>query len=145
MLNYAVKRLALGLAIMVTTSIVIFVLTNVATDPAIAIAGENASFEEIASIRKTYGFDRPVHERSLKMLWDFARFDFGNSYFQDRPVIDLIWERLPVSVSLGLWTTLLTYLISIPLGIRKAVRAGSRFIRANGRRKRSPTGSSGKA
>jgi microcin C transport system permease protein len=81
----------------------------------------------VEQLEKLYGFDRPVYERYLKMLWDFARFDFGNSYFQDRPVTDMIWERLPVSVSLGLWTTLLTYLISIPLGIRKAVRAGTRF------------------
>jgi len=83
--------------------------------------------EMVAELEKLYGFDRPVHERYLKMLWNFARFDFGNSYYQDRPVIDMIRERLPVSISLGLWTTLLTYLISIPLGIRKAVRAGSRF------------------
>jgi microcin C transport system permease protein len=83
--------------------------------------------EMVAQLEKLYGFDRPMHERYFKMLWDFARFQFGNSYFKDRPVIDLIWERLPVSISLGLWTTLLTYLISIPLGIRKAVRAGSKF------------------
>jgi len=83
--------------------------------------------EMVAELEKLYGFDRPVHERYLKMLGDFARFDFGNSYYQDRPVIELIRERLPVSVSLGLWTTLLTYLISIPLGIRKAVRTGTRF------------------
>ena len=83
--------------------------------------------EMIAELEKLYGFDRPVHERYFKMLWDFARLDFGNSYYKDRPVLDLILERLPVSVSLGLWTLLLTYLISIPLGIRKAVKAGSRF------------------
>jgi microcin C transport system permease protein len=83
--------------------------------------------EMVEELEKLYGFDRPVHERYAKMLWDFARFDFGNSYFQDRPVIDMIQERLPVSISLGLWTTLLTYLISIPLGIRKAVRAGTKF------------------
>jgi len=83
--------------------------------------------EMVAQLEKLYGFDRPVHERYVKMLWDFARFDFGNSYYQQRPVVDLIWDRLPVSISLGLWTTLLTYLISIPLGIRKAVRAGTRF------------------
>jgi microcin C transport system permease protein len=83
--------------------------------------------EMVAELEKLYGFDRPVYERYGKMLWDFARFDFGNSYFQDRPVIDMILERLPVSVSLGLWTTLLTYLISIPLGIRKAVRSGTKF------------------
>jgi microcin C transport system permease protein len=83
--------------------------------------------EMIEELEKLYGFDRPIHERYFKMLWDFARFDFGNSYFQDRPVIEMIGERLPVSISLGLWTTLLTYLISIPLGIRKAVRAGTKF------------------
>jgi len=83
--------------------------------------------EMVAQLEKLYGFDRPVHERYFKMLADFARFDFGNSYYKDRPVLDLIVERLPVSVSLGLWTTLLTYLISIPLGIRKAVRAGTKF------------------
>ena len=64
--------------------------------------------EMVAELEKLYGFDRPVHERYLKMLWDFARFDFGNSYYQDRPVIEMIAERLPVSISLGLWTTLLT-------------------------------------
>jgi microcin C transport system permease protein len=83
--------------------------------------------EMVAELEKLYGFDRPVHERYFKMLWDFARFDFGNSYFRDQPVIDLIVQRLPVSISLGLWTTLLTYLISIPLGIRKAVRSGTKF------------------
>ena len=83
--------------------------------------------ELVAQLEALYGFDRPVHERYFKMLWDFARFDFGNSYYKDRPVIDLIVERLPVSVSLGLWTTLLTYFVSIPLGIRKAMRSGSRF------------------
>ena len=66
-------------------------------------------------------------ERFLKMLWDYLRFDFGNSYFRDRPVISLILEKMPVSISLGLWLTLVSYLISIPLGIRKAVKDGSTF------------------
>ncbi len=83
--------------------------------------------EMVAALEKLYGFDRPLHERYFKMLWDFARFDFGDSYFKCQKVIDLIVERLPVSISLGLWTTLITYLVAIPLGIRKAVRAGSRF------------------
>ena len=92
----------------------------------LAQTGELAP-EMVAELEKLYGFDRPLHERYFKMLWDFARLDFGTSYFKQRPVIDLIIERLPVSISLGIWTTLLTYLISIPLGIRKAVRAGTRF------------------
>src|SRR4029450_11137196 len=74
-----------------------------------------------------FGFDRPAHERFFKMLWDYVRFDFGKSYFRDVSVLQLIKEKLPVSISLGLWLTLLTYLISIPLGIRKAVKDGPRF------------------
>jgi microcin C transport system permease protein len=83
----------------------------------------------IAKLEKQYGFDRPAYERFLKMIWDYARFDFGRSYFRDVSVIELIRERLPVSVSLGLWMTLLSYAISIPLGIAKAVRDGTRFDR----------------
>jgi len=83
--------------------------------------------EMVKELEKLYGFDKPVHERYLKMLGDFARFQFGNSYFKDRPVIDLIVEKLPVSISLGLWTTLITYLVALPLGIRKAVRTGTPF------------------
>ena len=83
--------------------------------------------EFIAALEKQFGFDKPVHERFLLMVWNYARFDFGESYFRDVDVIDLILEKMPVSISLGLWTTLLTYLISIPLGVTKAVRDGSRF------------------
>ncbi len=81
----------------------------------------------IEEIEQQFGFDKPVHERFLNMLWDYARFDFGDSYFRDQSVLELVIDKLPVSISLGLWTTLLVYLISIPLGIRKAVRDGSRF------------------
>ena len=88
---------------------------------------EGVNPEFIASLEKQFGFDKPLHVRFLNMLWDYMRFDFGNSYFRNAPVIDLIMERLPVSISLGFWTLLLTYSISIPLGIRKAVRDGSRF------------------
>ncbi len=83
--------------------------------------------EFIAEIEKMYGFDKPPHERFLKMLGDYIVFDFGDSFFRDERVIDLVIDKLPVSISLGLWTTLLVYLISIPLGIAKAVRDGSRF------------------
>ena len=81
----------------------------------------------IEQLEAQFGFDQPAHERFLDMLADYATFDFGTSFFRDRPVIELMIERLPVSVSLGLWTTLLVYLISIPLGIRKALTHGSRF------------------
>lgn len=83
--------------------------------------------EFIAELEAQFGFDRPAHERFIKMLGDYARLDFGESFYRDQSVIELILDKLPVSVSLGLWTLLFTYLISIPLGIRKAVRDGSAF------------------
>ncbi len=83
--------------------------------------------EFIKQLERQFGFDKPAHERFLKMIWDYARFDFGQSYFRDVSVLSLIAEKLPVSISLGLWMTLLSYAISIPLGIRKAVTDGSRF------------------
>ncbi|WP_336055637.1 microcin C ABC transporter permease YejB [Nitratireductor sp. CH_MIT9313-5] len=83
--------------------------------------------EFIASLEKQFGFDKPAHERFFMMLWNYARFDFGESYFRDISVVDLILEKMPVSISLGLWITLISYLISIPLGIRKAVKDGSAF------------------
>jgi microcin C transport system permease protein len=81
----------------------------------------------IADIRKMFGFDKPAPERFMTMLGDYLRFDFGRSFFRDQTVVQLILQKLPVSVSLGLWSTMLVYLISIPLGIAKAVRDGSRF------------------
>ncbi|HLH98437.1 MAG TPA: microcin C ABC transporter permease YejB [Xanthobacteraceae bacterium] len=83
--------------------------------------------EFIASLEKQFGFDKPAYERFFLMLWNYSRFDFGKSYFRDVSVLQLIREKMPVSISLGLWLTLLTYLISIPLGIRKAVADGSVF------------------
>ncbi len=83
--------------------------------------------EFIKQIERLYGFDEPAYQRFFKMLKQYLQFDFGNSYFRDQSVIGLVLEKMPVSISIGLWTTLLTYLISIPLGIRKAVRDGTRF------------------
>jgi microcin C transport system permease protein len=83
--------------------------------------------EFIKRLEKQYGFDKPAYERFFIMLGHYATFDFGQSYFRDVSVLQLVKEKLPVSVSLGLWTTLLTYLISIPLGIRKAIADGSQF------------------
>src|SRR6266478_6147781 len=81
----------------------------------------------IKSLEKQFGFDKPAPERFALMVWNFTRFDFGKSYFRDVQVLDLVKEKLPVSMSLGIWMTLLSYLISIPLGIRKAVQDGSPF------------------
>jgi microcin C transport system permease protein len=83
--------------------------------------------EFIKKLEKQFGFDKPAYERFGLMLWNYARFDFGNSYFRDVSVLQLIKEKMPVSMSLGIWMMLLTYLISIPLGIKKAVDDGSRF------------------
>ena len=81
----------------------------------------------IAEIEKMYGFDKPAHIRFYKMIKNYLVFDFGKSFFHDRKVLDIVLEKLPVSISLGLWTTLLIYLISIPLGIFKAVNDGKKF------------------
>ncbi|PYE89266.1 microcin C ABC transporter permease YejB [Phyllobacterium leguminum] len=81
----------------------------------------------IASLEKQFGFDKPPLERFGLMLWNYLRFDFGRSYFRDIGVLDLILEKMPVSISLGLWLTFLSYAISIPLGIRKAIKDGSHF------------------
>jgi len=83
--------------------------------------------EFVAEIEKMYGFDKPAYVRFLDMMRNYIVFDFGNSFFRDQKVVDLVIDKMPVSISLGLWTTLLVYLISIPLGIVKAVRDGSRF------------------
>ncbi|MFA7096000.1 MAG: microcin C ABC transporter permease YejB [Gammaproteobacteria bacterium] len=83
--------------------------------------------ELIKELERMYGFDKPAHERFFQMIGNYIKFDFGESFYRNRNVVDLIKDKLPVSISLGLWTTLLVYLISIPLGITKAVRDGSRF------------------
>ena len=78
-------------------------------------------------LNRQFGFDKPLHVRFFKMVKDYAVFDFGKSYYQDKDVLSLILERMPVSISLGLWSTLIIYLISIPLGIKKALYDGSKF------------------
>jgi microcin C transport system permease protein len=83
--------------------------------------------EFIEQLRKQFGFDKPAHERFFLMMKNYLMFDFGKSYFRDVSVLQLIKEKLPVSISLGIWMLLITYLISIPLGIRKAVHDGERF------------------
>ena len=98
-------------------------------------AGETGSYRGaqgldpkfIADLEKQFGFDKPAHERFARMMVNYATFDFGDSFFRDQSVAELVVERMPVSISLGLWTALLVYLISIPLGIAKAVRDGTRF------------------
>ncbi len=83
--------------------------------------------EFVAELEKMYGFDKPAHERFFQMVKNYAVFDLGESYYRDVSVIDLVLEKMPVSISLGLWSTILIYIISIPLGIRKAVKDGQPF------------------
>ena len=83
--------------------------------------------EFIEQLEKEFGFDKPPVQRFFLMMWDYLRFDFGESYFRSIGVFELIAEKLPVSVTLGLWSTVIAYLVSIPLGIRKAVKDGTRF------------------
>jgi microcin C transport system permease protein len=90
-------------------------------------AGRDIDKQQIEELKKQYGFDKPVHVRYFDMLKNFARFDLGRSFLQNKEVWTLIKEKLPVSISLGVWTFLISYLISIPLGVAKAVREGSHF------------------
>lgn len=89
--------------------------------------GQGVDPKRLEEIKALYGFDKPAHERFWQMLGQFARFDLGQSFFQNKPVAQLIAEKLPVSMSLGLWTFLISYAVAVPLGVAKAVRAGSRF------------------
>lgn len=103
-------------------------ISQMATDSSTPTRGaQGLDPELIAQIKKLYGFDKPAHERFIQMIGQYIRFDFGESFFKGEPVIDLLLDKMPVSISLGLWTTLLVYLISIPLGIKKAMNDGSRF------------------
>jgi microcin C transport system permease protein len=88
---------------------------------------QGLSPEFIAQLERQFGLDKPAHERFFLMLRNYAVFDFGDSFFRGRPVVDLVLEKMDVSISIGLWTTLISYLVSIPLGIAKAVRDGSTF------------------
>ena len=90
-------------------------------------ASRDSDAKQIAELKKLYGFDKPAHVRYFEMLGNFVRFDLGRSFLHNKDVWQLIKEKLPVSISLGMWTFLFSYLISLPLGIAKAVREGTRF------------------
>lgn len=91
------------------------------------VGARGLSLQYIAELEREFGFDKPPLQRFLNMLWNYARFDFGESYSSPKSVIDLVIEKLPVSITLGLWSTIIAYLVSIPLGVRKAVRDGTPF------------------
>jgi len=144
MLAYIIKRLLLMiptvLGVMTLSFVVIQFVPGGPVEQLIAEmragkGGETSGFQsrrdldakQIADLKALYGFDKPPLERYLSMLKNFARFDLGTSFMRNQDVWQLIKEKMPVSISLGLWTFLLSYLISIPLGIAKAVREGSHF------------------
>lgn len=89
--------------------------------------GQGVDPKRLEEIKALYGFDQPAHQRFIDMLGRFARFDLGTSFMHNKSVSDLILEKLPVSITLGLWTFLISYGVAVPLGVAKAVRAGSRF------------------
>ena len=146
MASYILKRLLLMLPTLLGVLLVTFVVTQFVpggpveqylAEARAGTGGEGGAFayrgnqgvdpKRIAQIKALYGFDKPPHERFVQMLGQYARFDLGRSFFQNKDVWSLIVEKLPVSVSLGLWTFFISYLIAVPLGVAKAVRAGSRF------------------
>ncbi len=125
MLRFLLHRLLVGIAIMAVISLGVFVLTNVANDPAVVVAGEGASSADIEAVRVAYGFDRPVIERYGAWLAQAITGDLGQSYRQRRPVIDIIAERLPVTAFLAVMALGISLLISIPLALLAALRRGS--------------------
>jgi microcin C transport system permease protein len=150
MLSYIVKRLLLMVptlfgVLLVTFAVIQFVPGGPVEQMVSQLQGRDSGGEgaaasgagyrgrqgvdakRIEEIRQLYGFDKPAPERFVQMLGQFARFDLGSSFFYPKTVWQLVREKLPVSISLGLWTFLLSYLVSVPLGIAKAVRAGTRF------------------
>jgi microcin C transport system permease protein len=144
MLVYIFKRLLLMLPTLVGVLTVTFIVIQfvpggpveqLVAEARTASRGEGSSYgakreldaKQVAELKKLYGFDKPAHVRYVEMLKSFATFDLGRSFMHNKDVWSLIKEKLPVSISLGVWTFLLTYLISIPLGVAKAVREGSVF------------------
>jgi len=91
------------------------------------LEGQGLPADFIEELEREFGFDKPPLERFLNMMWNYMRFDFGESWFRKISVFDLVMEKMPVSITLGLWSTLIAYMVSIPLGIKKAVRDGSPF------------------
>ncbi|AEG93045.1 microcin C ABC transporter permease YejB [Ramlibacter tataouinensis] len=146
MASYILKRLLLMLPTLLGVLLITFVVTQFVpggpveqylAESRAGTGGEGGALtyrgdqgvdpKRIEQIKALYGFDKPPHERFLQMLGQYARFDLGRSFFQNKDVWLLIREKLPVSITLGLWTFFISYLIAVPLGVSKAVRAGSRF------------------
>lgn len=122
---YVAKRVGLAIIVALTVSVLAFCLTYIAGDPAIAMAGEGASPEEINLLRKSYGFDRPLTIQYLDWLAHALRGDFGQSLYYNMPVAQLIAKKLPVSATLGVCAMLFALLVAVPLGVLAAIRPNS--------------------
>ena len=122
MLIYALKRLGLAVLVMVTASLISFMLTRVSGDPAIALAGEGASQEEIEFVRTQYGFDRPLMVQYVEWIGRALRGDLGESPYLNQPVTDMIRERIGVTMTLGVCALMFAVILAIPLGILAAIR-----------------------
>jgi peptide/nickel transport system permease protein len=132
MLRFAFRRAVLAILVCLTVLVVSFALTRLSGDIAVSIAGPNASSEDVAIIRKNYGFDRPLPVQFLDWAGHAAQGDFGRSYLYHAPVSGLIKERLPITVTLGLTGLAIALAVAIPLGILSAMREGTLFDRAVG-------------
>ncbi len=125
MLSYTLKRLGVALLVLCVVSILTFTFTNVAVDPAHAIAGEGASDSDIEAVRKAYGFDRPLHVQYVEWLGNWLSGDMGTSIRQRRPVTTMLAERFPTTMALGAFSLCLALAIGVPLGVAAAMRPNS--------------------
>jgi len=125
MLRFILRRLFVGVLVLMAVAIITFALTNVAVDPAVVLAGEGATAADIQAIRERFGFDQPLHIRFMAWAVDILNGDLGQSYRQRRPVADVVFERLPVTLTLGASAFLLALSVAIPLGILAGLRPNS--------------------
>lgn len=130
MLAFIGRRIVVAVAVLVTISVLSFGFTNYAVDPAQALAGQGASASDIAALREAYGFDKPIHEQYLNWLAGALQGDLGQSYYQKRSVLDIVAERLPVTMTLGCFALLFALCLGVPAGVLAAVRPGSLLDKA---------------
>src|SRR6185437_11606234 len=132
MLRFLLRRAVLALLVCITVLVVAFALTRLSGDIAISIAGPNATEEDVATISKNYGFDRPLPVQFFDWAMHAAEGDLGRSYLYHAPVAELIKERMPITLTLGLTGLFIALIVSIPLGIIAAMREGSVIDKAIG-------------
>jgi peptide/nickel transport system permease protein len=125
MLPYLVKRLGVAILVAITVSLITFSMIYLSGDPAVALAGETATEADIESIRRYYGYDRPILVQYLDWLYRAVQGDFGQSHYLKKPVSDVIFERLPTTMLLGLFALVFALTLSIPLGVLAAIRPNS--------------------